>query len=695
MEQIMALISKASVILAFVFISTLIGKNFKVNKNDENSKRDYTQVIQGLVFTLFIFIDIKTPFVGANKISYDAREVLLNLAAAGYGPITAAITATATFIIRWLRGTKGTEIALCGIALVYFLEIGFIYVLRVRKLSFNSVRLFLMALLTNIISAMTVLMMAGEGWVNEIEPALTFVITYPIFTVVAFNIMQYIRNREQLLSELSERDKTLHQKNCQLQYANEELQRNEQHFRTMFYYSSEAIFLLEKDQISDVNLAAMKLLEYDEKAELQGKSLFSLMPERQKEDQTAEAYIEDVFRRLGSGTAVQTEVMLRTRNNMELLLESVFIELELTDKKYIYMSARDIRDRKRQEREILFRAQHDALTEVANRQYFNEMLKKIEMNEGNYPLAFMMVDINGLKLTNDIFGHFRGDELIVKVAGILSGSCRSRDLVARVGGDEFVILFPKADEAVLKRVTERIRQKLEREKIETLPLSVAIGYAVKADVEGATADEVMAAADESMYQDKQMNRQANARRFLQGVLEKLYQISPQDKTQTEELEMLLARTEGVPELNPSIRKEIAQLSTYLNVGKLILDRDEWEMSGYDLQSLRFPQKLVESSYAVLRNVGEIETLVIAEYLTGVNEAWDGSEGVLDISGEEIPLAVRAFRILFDAYYIKTHPQRFGKDLSQIKADMLALAGRRYDPELCEKMVECIIDSTCS
>ena len=691
MEQIMALISKASVILAFVFISTLIGKNFKFNKNDKKLKWDYTQVIQGFVFTLFIFIDIKTPFVSSNKISYDAREVLFNLAAAGYGPITASITAGATFAIRWLRGTKGTTVALCGIALVYFLEMGFIYALRAKKLPFNSMRLFLMALLTNLISAVTVLMMAGEDWMNELEPALTFVVAYPIFTVAAFNIMQYIHNREQLLIELSDRDKMLHQKNCQLQYVNEELQRNEQHFRTMFYYSSEAIFLLEKDQISDVNFAAIKLLGYDEKEELRGKSLLLMMPERQKEDQTAEAYIEDIFRRLGNGTAVQIEVMLRTRNNMELLLESVFIELELTDKKYIYMSARDIRDRKRQEREILFRAQHDALTEVANRQYFNEMLKKIGMNESNYPLAFMMVDINGLKLTNDIFGHFRGDELIVKVAGILSGSCRSRDLVARIGGDEFVILFPQADETALKKVAERINQKLEQEKIETLPLSVAMGYAVKTDIEGATMDEVMAAADESMYQDKQRNRQVNARRFLQGVLEKLYQISPQDRIQTEGLEMLLARTESVPELSPSIRKEIGQISTYLNVGKLILDRDEWEMSGYDFHSLRFPQKLVESSYAVLRNVGEIETLVIAEYLTNVNEAWDGSEGVLDIRGEEIPLAVRAFRILFDAYYIKTHSQRFGKDLSQIKADMLALAGRRYDPELCEKMLKCMID----
>lgn len=140
MEQIMGLISKASVILAFVFISTLIGKNFIVTKS---RKWDYTPFVQGIIFTLFILIDIQTPFVGSNNISYDAREVLFNLAAAGYGPITATITAGSTFVIRWLRGTKGTEIALWGIALVYFWEMAFIFVLRRRKLSFNAVRVFL------------------------------------------------------------------------------------------------------------------------------------------------------------------------------------------------------------------------------------------------------------------------------------------------------------------------------------------------------------------------------------------------------------------------------------------------------------------------------------------------------------------------------------------------------------------------
>ena len=688
MEQVMGLISKASVILAFVFISTLIGKNFRIGKK---RKWDYAPVLQGIIFTLFIFIDIRTPFISSTKISYDAREVLFNLAAAGYGPITATITAGSTFIIRWLRGTKGTEFALFGIALVYFCEMAFIYALRRKKAPFNSTRLFWMAFLTNLISAASVLLIAGHDWRREIEPALTFIIVYPIFTVVSFKIMQYIQNREKLLIELSERDKTLHQKNWQLQYANDELRRNELHFRTMFYYSSEAIFLLEKDKISDVNLAAMGLLGYDRKEELQGKSLFLFIAKQQKEEQPAVDYMEDIFRRLADGAALQTEVTLCAKDNDELLVESVFIEIELTDKKYIYMSAREIRERKKQEKEILFKARHDALTEVANRQYFNEMIKKIGMDQANYPITFLMLDINGLKLTNDIFGHFRGDELIVKVARILRGSCRSRDLVARIGGDEFVVLFPNTDETVLQVVVKRISQRLEQDKVETLPLSAAMGYAVKQSADGATIDEIMALADERMYQNKKANRQANARRFLEGVLEKLYQISPADKAQTEALERMLAKAEGLPELGPAVRKEVCQLSTYINIGKLILDQDGWEISGQDVKSLRFPSKLLESSYAVLRNVGEIDTMVTAEYLTTVNESWDGSEGMLGISGEEIPLAVRAFRILFDAYYTQAHPQRFGADQDQIKAEMLALAGRRYDPALCAKMMNCIID----
>ncbi len=554
MEQIMGLISKASVILAFVFISTLIGENFDYKKR----KWDCSQILQGVIFCAFIFIDIRTPYISSNDISYDAREVLLNLAAAVYGPIAATITAGFTFVIRWMRGTKGTEIALAGIALVYFLEMFFIYWLHAKNQAFNSARLFLMSLLTNLLSALTVVLMSGSEWQYALMPGLTFIAAYPVFTVVAFRIMQYIRNRSELLNQLSERDKSLYQKNRELQLANEELRRNERHFRTMFYYSSEAIFLLREDRISDVNLEALKLLGQDSKEQMLGKSLYYFMAELQQE-RSAKDYMEDIFQQLESGKAIQKEICFLLPNGAQLLSEGVFIEIEMGEKKYTYLSARDIRERKRQEEAILYKAQYDELTKVANRQYFNEMLKKLSADENNYPIAFMMADINGLKLMNDIFGHSKGDELILKVAQVLCQSCRNRDLIARIGGDEFVGIFPNADEKAIEVVINRIQERLAQEKIENLSPSVSMGYSIKRSMDD-DADKVLVLADEMMYRNKNESRHIQMEMFLKNISDKLQQKSAGlDLKQAEEIDRLISKLKASGALTDSLIEELKRL----------------------------------------------------------------------------------------------------------------------------------------
>ncbi|RRD96097.1 diguanylate cyclase [Clostridiales bacterium COT073_COT-073] len=681
MEQIMALVSKASVLLAFVFISAFISE--KLDVEHKKSLR-YHQVAQGIIFSIFIFIDIKNPFISRNGISYDAREVLLNLSAAIYGPLTATITAAATFVMRWARGTLGTGIALINITVIYLIELTFLYIFNRKKIQFNSKHLFLMAALTNITSGLTVLIIGGSQWRQSIVPALTVFFAYPVFTVEAFRIMKYIRNREELLAELSKRDKILFQKNQQLQHANEELHRNELHFRTMFYHSSEAVFLMEKDEISDLNLAAMQLLGYGKKEDVLGKSLYLFMPEMQKDEQNSQQYIENTFRKLEKGQALQTEIALLTKNGVELLLEGVFIEIEMTDKKYVYMSARDIRERKKQEEEMMYKAQYDALTQVANRQYFSEMLKKICSQENNYPVAFIMADINGLKLTNDLFGHSKGDELIVKISQVLNKSCRNHDLIARVGGDEFIIIFPKANEKTMKTVIERIRENLSRERVETVSPSLAMGYAIKEKMESET-DGILHQADERMYIDKLDNRQKNARIFLGNIMEKLYEVSPADKKQCQDLKAFFSKEDVCADMSPACKKEVEKLIEYVNIGKLITHQDDWPMLGENVKNLRFSQKLIENSYSVLRNIGEIESMTIAEHLISLNESWDGSGFVLGTAGEEIPLAVRGFRILFDAYYMQKHPEIFGQlSKQQILEEMQKQAGKKYDPILFAK-----------
>jgi PAS domain S-box-containing protein len=101
---------------------------------------------------------------------------------------------------------------------------------------------------------------------------------------------------------------------------------------------------------------------------------------------------------------------------------------------------RNIEDRKKTEAEILYLSYHDQLTGLKNRRYFDNSIKMLDEDKC-IPLTLVMADVNGLKLTNDAFGHKAGDLILEKVAGILADSCGGSGIAARIGGDEFVLLL--------------------------------------------------------------------------------------------------------------------------------------------------------------------------------------------------------------------------------------------------------------
>lgn len=148
----------------------------------------------------------------------------------------------------------------------------------------------------------------------------------------------------------------------------------------------------------------------------------------------------------------------------------------------------------------------DVLLPVANRRGLIRTLERVIARHDRHgtPAALLFTDVDGLKTLNDSFGHAAGDAALAHLAGLLLGSTRQNDLVARIGGDEFAILLDHASDSEACDTAERLVNTVAESEFlfegHALPLSVAIGYAPIQT--GDTPLSVLDRADEAMYRDK-------------------------------------------------------------------------------------------------------------------------------------------------------------------------------------------------
>jgi diguanylate cyclase (GGDEF)-like protein/PAS domain S-box-containing protein len=172
------------------------------------------------------------------------------------------------------------------------------------------------------------------------------------------------------------------------------------------------------------------------------------------------------------------------------------------------VSFSDITLRKYAEDHLRYLSTRDALTGVYNRAYFEEEVSRLDRGR-RFPVTVVMADVDDLKAVNDTYGHPAGDAVLRRTAAALLSSFRAEDTVARIGGDEFVVLVPLVDAQVAERVLERVRVKLA--ETDPAPLSdrwsVSLGAATaeRSGDLGAALD----SADKRMYEDKRRRCLAN------------------------------------------------------------------------------------------------------------------------------------------------------------------------------------------
>lgn len=343
---------------------------------------------------------------------------------------------------------------------------------------------------------------------------------------------------------------------------------------------------------------------------------------------------------------------------------------------------RDVTERILYENQLKFLSLHDQLTGLYNRSYFENELLRLK-NSREYPITIIVTDLDGLKLINDTVGHEKGDQMLRTCAEVLASQLRSSDILARVGGDELVIVMPRTDYNAGEKLVSRIQANIEaynRMQSDHLPLSISIGLATSENKNKLLQD-TFKEADDLMYRDK-LNKGVIARsQIIKILMDKLDKIEYVDKGHTRRLQELCSKVGKVMMLSGEQLSALNLLAQVHNLGKVgipddilfkkgCLTDDEW------MVIKQHPEKGCRIALAS-SNLSGIADLILKHH-----EHWDGGGYPLGIKGDEIPIACRILSIA-DAYDAMTNDRPYRKAMSRQEAvtELENFAGSQFDPEL--------------
>ena len=215
---------------------------------------------------------------------------------------------------------------------------------------------------------------------------------------------------------------------------------SEERYRTLFDLASDCLMILDLDgSIRDINRIGHERLGYT-KDEMLGMQVTELDPPE------FAAMVPKRFDEIENGGAIFESVHLRKDGTaMPIEIHSKIIELD--GKNVIYAVVRDISGRRTTDQRIAQLAHYDPLTNLPNRTLFYDRLDQAVARVKRYQQKFavLFLDLDGFKQVNDRFGHHAGDCLLGMVAGRLAENVRDMDTLARVGGDEFVLILNNVD----------------------------------------------------------------------------------------------------------------------------------------------------------------------------------------------------------------------------------------------------------
>lgn len=478
--------------------------------------------------------------------------------------------------------------------------------------------------------------------------------------------------------------------------AEDALKASEEKYRFLTEYASDVIWVhnISKDVLSYVSPAIYQLRGYNVEEVMQQTLEEVLTPQSLKivkesvevnikefikNPDNPKCYIDEIQQPCKNGQNVWVEVSTKYRYNSQGDIEIIGV-------------SRNIDERKKIDAQIRYLSYYDQLTGLYNRRFYEEELEKINKEE-NLPITLVMADVNGLKLTNDAFGHAIGDKLLKQVSDILKQEADEKGIVARTGGDEFVILLPKTTLKQGEELVDRIRKRVNETKMDEVILSVSFGCATKINIDE-DMENIFTEAENFMYRKKLLESKSMKSETIKLITKSLYEKDFREEDHCQRVSSICKNIGFAMGLSADEINDLGILGLLHDIGKICVNEKtlnkKGKLSAVDWTAIK---RHPEIGYQILRSVNEFSH--IAEYVLCHHERPDGKGYPRGLRDHQIPLQAKILSVA-EAYDCMININGYKKNTSKQEAvkELLKNAGTQFDEEVVRVLVDVVLCSSC-